>query len=137
MLDLAILIAGAWLLPCLLALLFSGQWRSWRAWLLVLASTGALSANLLALSLAPKVVPALSAGLQWNWFGKVAGIGVTLLVYLLLPAPMRAEAGLFARPRPSRWAPVLLFSGATIAAFWAVVWAIREPTPLDVETLLY
>jgi len=135
--DLFILIAVAWFLPCVVGLVASGKWREPRALALVAASSVALAANLLAVSLAPGLFPEASRGLNWNWNGKVAAIAITLIVYALLPAALRAEAGLFNRPYPPEWRSVLLVAGATMLLFWLVSWFTGDHAPVTGETLLF
>ena len=140
MAELFVLIAVAWLVPCAVGFLASRKRRARSdrlALTLVVASTLALAANLLAVSLAPALLPKVTSGLQWNWVGKVAAIATTLIAYALLPAALRAEAGLFAKPRPPEWRSVLLVAAATALLFWTVAWSSSNRTPVTGETLLF
>ena len=127
--------------PLLLALAVSGRWRSPTAWLSSLAAVGVLVATLLAVAVAPPLLPTTPFidALKWNWVGKVASIIVTLMAFLLLPAAAKEEAGLFRRPTPSNWGAVALVTIVLIAFFWTMAWLARDATATwpSRETILF
>lgn len=125
--------------PTVLALLASGRWRDPRAIGWAAAATGTAMLNLLTVSLAPAWLPAglLPEGLQWNWSGKAAAIVLTLAIWVVLPAAMRAEAGLATRPAARDWRSVAAVCAAMLAFFWGAAYGLRDGSPLTAEYLAF
>lgn len=137
--ELLILIGLCWFFPCLVALVAAGKWNDRRAIALIVATTVSLAGNFLALSVLPGLLPTTAwlTALNWNWVGKLGAIAVTLLTYALMSKPLKAEAGLFALPRPPEWRSVVIVSLLLCALFWSVAWSLETPKPLTAETIAF
>lgn len=123
-------------LPTLVALLMSGQFRSSRAWLLCLAAIGAVSVNVVAMSIGASL-GSLMPGFEYNWIGKAIGILLTLVMYFLLPRSLRAEAGIFAMPKTADWRSTVAVSVGLLLIFWMIAYVFRDGKPLTGETILF
>ncbi len=141
MLDLAKLVGLCFAMPIGLALLVSGQFRNRRALWLSVAAVGAVLLNFIAVGVVPPLLPqpAILDGTHWNWLGKVCTIVATMSVYAALSRPLKAEAGLFALPRPPEWGSVIAVSVATLAFFWWAAFASNASGNFGAsrETLLF
>ena len=114
--------------PVLFSLLLSGKWKKLRNWGLALAAIFAIVISFVSAGLAPTLLP----NVQWinalngNWAGKIVSIGMTLVVFGLLPKPLKREAGLFVFPHPPEWRSVFLVSGFLLVIGFAVAFFERS-----------
>lgn len=127
--------------PTLVALILSGKAKEHRAWWLSLCAIGVVVVNILALGIGSGLMQPLSSfvgsELSWNWSGKIIAIALTLVMYALLPRPLRAEAGLFAVPRTSDWKSVVGVSALLLAFFWCISYLFRDGEAVTRETILF
>jgi hypothetical protein len=125
--------------PTLAALVLSGKTKERRAWLLSLCAIGVVAVNVMALVIGNSLMgdAGFLGGLNYNWAGKVLAIMLTLAMYALLPRSLRAEAGLFALPRPADWRSVFAVSALMLAFFWVTSYLFRDGEALTRETILF
>ena len=127
--------------PTLVALILSGKAKERRAWWLSLCAIGAVVINILALGIGSGLMQPLSSfvgsELSWNWSGKIIAIALTLVMYALLPRPLRAEAGLFAVPRTSDLKSVVGVSALLLVFFWCTSYLFRDGEAVTRETILF
>jgi MFS family permease len=137
--EFIILLGGAFGGPIALALLCSGQWRHAHALKYASLAFVVLGVSMVGLFNGSALLPpsALTKLLQHNWVGKVLSLATFLLVFALMPAPMRREAGILTRPRPPEWRSVLAVSTALLLLFWTIAYVEHDAPKLTVETLLY
>jgi len=88
----------------------------------------AITINILVVGLVPELpgIEPLTAGLEWNWIGKLATILASVAIFLLLPQRLKLEAGVLTLPRPPEWKSVIAVSAGLLAFFWAVAFAQKS-----------
>jgi len=126
--DIVILAAVCFGIPVLICLLLSQRWRRPSAALLAVAACAVVTINILVVGLVPELpgMEPLTAGLKWNWFGKLGTILASVAMFLLLPQRLKVEAGVLTLPRPPEWKSVIAVSAGLLAFFWAVAFAQRS-----------
>jgi hypothetical protein len=126
-------------IPIVIALACSGRARQVRTWGYSLAALATVAANIVAVLIAPKLLPKIAAmeSLKWNWTGKVAAIAVTMLIYCCLPRELRKEAGILSRPRPPEWMSVGVVSAGLLIFLWIATYLARNGHGVTPETVWY
>ena len=127
--------------PTLAALILSKKFKERRAWWLSLCAIGVVVINVLALGIGAglkgPVASLVGFELSWNWSGKITAIVLTLIMYTLLPRPLRAEAGVFASPRTTDWKSVVGVSALLLIFFWCVSYLFRDGEAVTRETIFF
>lgn len=79
----------------------------------------------------------LTAGLHWNWLGKICVIAAAAAIFMLTPALNRQDVGLTWRQRPGSFGPAVLMIVAMCALAWIDAAATGVVRNLAPERLLF
>ncbi len=78
-----------------------------------------------------------AAALHWNWLGKLFSASVVIAAILLLPKPMRREAGLRWRQKEGSLWPALMCIGLICAFSWGLEAWSADGTDTSLERLAF
>lgn len=76
-------------------------------------------------------------GSGWNWTGKAAGLLLAAGAFLMLPAAMRGQVGLFRLPPRRRWLELAFVTGVLVTFAVGRTLAFSGGAPFSVETLAF
>jgi uncharacterized protein len=138
-LDVIIMIGICFGAPVLLALVFSGKWKERTAWFWGILATVTVLVNVIVVGVVGPALPhfAFTEGLEWNWYGKVATIAATLIIFACLPKALKTETGILNIPKTDNWPQLLSVCALFLIFFWGFSYLTRDGTSATTEYYVF